>query len=98
MVAAAASMLTLSSMMLHAQVTPTPEEVALRQRVEELERKLQLLEQRLEQQAQTAAPSGAGGAPPAPAKAPAPLTATPSPHEEAMQQQIDQLSKQVTSL
>lgn len=50
----AAVILSLSSTLLYAQTGPSPEEQALRQRVEELERKLKQLEDRLEQQAQPA--------------------------------------------
>ncbi len=110
--AALGSALAMSASLALAQTTPTPEEIALRQRVEDLERKLQLLEQRLEQQPQVqqsqAQQRQAGPAPTATVGAdaekgdagssPARAVATPSQHEEAMQKQIDQLSQQVSTL
>ena len=75
--------LSFSSQILYAQTTPSPEEQALRQRVEDLERKLKQLEDRLEQQAQ---PGPATGAAPAAA-----AEAAKPPQEEAMQKQIDEL-------
>jgi len=88
----AAFSLLLPPHLLYAQTSPSPEEQALRQRVEELERKLKQLEERLEQQAQPepgAKPSTAG-------KSAEP--AEPSPQEQAMQKQIDQLNEQVKTL
>jgi phosphate-selective porin OprO/OprP len=93
----AAVILSLSSTLLHAQTTPSPEEQALRQRVEDLERKLKQLEDRLEQQArpaQDAAPTA--GTPAGPSEA-AKLP-EPSPQEQAMQKQINELNQQVKTL
>jgi phosphate-selective porin OprO/OprP len=94
--------LSIPSQALYAQTTPTPEEQALRQRVEDLERKLKQLEDRLEQQAQPG--QGTGGVPPAAAAAKAPepeeaaKPAEPSAQDQAMQKQIDELNQQVKSL
>ena len=89
--AVAASSVSLSSQLLFAQTPPSPEEQALRQRVEDLERKLKQLEQRFEEQAK---PAERTGAPPAEAAKPA----EPSPQEQAAQKQIDELSAQVKAL
>ncbi len=93
----AAVILSLSSTLLHAQTTPSPEEQALRQRVEDLERQLKQLEERFDQQAkpaQGATPAGAQPSQPSEAAKPA----EPSPQEQAMQKQIDELSQQVKTL
>jgi phosphate-selective porin OprO/OprP len=93
----AAVILSLSSTVLHAQTTPSPEEQALRQRVEDLERQLKQLEERFDQQAkptQGATPAGAQPSQPSEAAKPA----EPSPQEQAMQKQIDELSQQVKTL
>jgi phosphate-selective porin OprO/OprP len=86
--------LLFSSQVLYAQTTPSPEEQALRQRVEDLERKLKQLEDRLEQQAQPGPATGA--VPPAAAEAAKPPE--PSAQEQTMQKQIDELNQQVKSL
>lgn len=90
----AALMLSLSSPLLHAQTTPSPEEQALRQRVEDLERQLKQLEERFNQQAKPEAPAAAQ--PPQPVEAAKPPS--PPPQEQAMQKQIDELNQQVKSL
>ena len=93
----AAVILSLSSTLLHAQTTPSPEEQALRQRVEDLERQLKQLEERFDQQArpaQGATPAGAQPSQPSEAAKPA----EPSPQEQGMQKQIDELSQQVKTL
>jgi len=96
--AIAGGSLWFSSHLLYAQTTPSSEEQALRQRVEELERKLKQLEERLEQQAQPAQavvlPAAAKPTEPAEAAKPA----EPSPQEQAMQRQIDELHQQVKTL
>jgi len=86
--------LSFSCQFLYAQNTPSSEEQALRQRVEDLERQLKQLEERFNQQAK-----------PAPAVAPVPAApveaAKPperSPQDQAMQKQIDDLNQQVTTL
>lgn len=90
----AAVVLSLSSGLLHAQSTSSAEEQALRQRVEDLERKLKQLEERLEQQAQPAATTPTATAP----KATEPAEAAATPNEQAMQKQIDDLNQQVKTL
>jgi phosphate-selective porin OprO/OprP len=90
----AAVILSLSPGLLHAQTTPSSEEQALRQRVEDLERQLKQLEERFNQQAKPEAP--ATGQPAQPVEAAKP--AEPSPQEQAMQKQIDELGQQVKSL
>ena len=90
----AAVILSLASPLLHAQATSSPEEQALRQRVEDLERQLRQLEERFNQQAKPEAPAAAQ--PPQPVEAAKP--AEPSPQEQAMQKQINQLNQQVKSL
>ena len=93
---AAIAILSLSfpSQLVRAQATPSPEEQALRQRVEDLERQLKQLEERFNQQAN-----------PAPKVAPLPAEPVqaakppePSPQEQAMQKQIDDLNHQVKTL
>jgi len=88
-----ASSLLLSSQFLRAQTTPSPEEQALQKRVDELERKLKELEERLGQPAPTPATAGKATEP---SEATKPLE--PSPQERAMQQQIDELNQQVKTL
>jgi phosphate-selective porin OprO and OprP len=86
--------LLLSSQFLFAQTTPSSEEQALRQRVEDLERQLKQLEERFNQQAKPA--PEAAPAPVAPVEAAKPLER--SPQEQAMQKQIDDLNQQVQTL
>jgi phosphate-selective porin OprO/OprP len=90
----AAVILSLSPTLLHAQTTPSSEEQALRQRVEDLERQLKQLEERFNQQAKPEAPAGAQPSQPVEAAKPA----EPSPQEQAMQKQINELNQQVKSL
>lgn len=94
----AAFVLSLSSPLLYAQTSPSPEEQALRQRVEDLERKLKQLEDRLEQQAQPgqAAVPATAGAPAGSSEAAKPPE--PSSQEQAMQKQINELNQQVKTL
>ena len=82
--------LSLSSQAAHAQAAPSPEEQALRQRVEDLERQLKRLEERFNQQARPETPPVAAQ-PTQPAEAP-------SAQEQATQKQIDQLNQQVKAL
>ena len=81
--------LSLSSQSAHAQATPSPEEQALRQRVEDLERQLKQLEERFDQQAKPETPAAAPPTQPAEG---------PSAQEQAMQKQIEQLNQQVKTL
>jgi phosphate-selective porin OprO/OprP len=90
----AAFSLPLFSQLLYAQATPSPEEQALRQRVEDLERQLKQLEQRFEQQAKPVAPAAPQPTEPTEAAKPA----EPSPQDQAMQKQIDELNQQVKTL
>ncbi len=91
----AAVLLSLSSTLLHAQTTPSSEEQALRQRVEDLERQLKQLEERFnQQQAKPEAPAAAQASQPVETAQPA----EPSPQEQAMQKQIDELNRQVKTL
>ena len=92
MLAAVAALgLSFSSQFLYAQTTPSSEEQALRQRVEDLERQLKQLEERFNQQAKPA--PEVAPVPAAPVEAAKPLE--PSPQEQAMQKQIDDLNQQV---
>jgi hypothetical protein len=90
----AAFSLSLSSHLLYAQTTPSPEEQALRQRVEDLERQLKQLEERFDQQSKPAA--AAATQPTGPSEAAKP--AEPSPQEQAVQKQINELNQQVRTL
>ena len=95
MLAAVAALgLSFSSQFLYAQTTPSSEEQALRQRVEDLERQLKQLEERFNQQAKPA--PEVAPVPAAPVEAAKPLE--PSPQEQAMQKQIDDLNQQVQTL
>jgi phosphate-selective porin OprO/OprP len=90
----AAVILSLASSPLRAQATSSPEEQALRQRVEDLERQLKQLEERFDQQAKPEAPAASQPSQPIEAAKPA----EPSPQEQAMQKQINDLNQQVKSL
>ncbi|HXX11480.1 MAG TPA: porin, partial [Burkholderiales bacterium] len=82
--------LSLSSQAAHAQAAPSPEEQALRQRVEDLERQLKQLEERFNQQAKPETPAAAAQ--------PTQPVGGPSAQEQATQTQIDQLNQQVKAL
>jgi phosphate-selective porin OprO/OprP len=86
--------LSFSSQFLYAQTTPSLEEQALRNRVEDLERQLKQLEERFNQQAKPA--PEVAPVPAAPVEAAKPLE--PSPQDQAMQKQIDDLNQQVKTL